>query len=221
MNAPNPRLETSVGSSWRNAPAAALRGLTNSSSPASSAVLVHLLERRARQIDLASHFDATRHRFAKPQWNGADRPHVVRHVLPGRPVTACGGTHEHALFVGERDAQAVDLQLRDVVDRVRHDAGVGEALAHALVERPELGLVVGVVETEHRLGVADLVELLADAAAHALRWRVGRDERRMLLLELQELAQQIVELRVTDLRLVGDVIALFVVADEPPELGDA
>jgi hypothetical protein len=43
----------------------------------------------------------------------------------------------------------------------------------------------------------------------------------MLLLELQELAHQIVELGVADLGLVGEVVELFVVADETPELGDA
>jgi hypothetical protein len=42
----------------------------------------------------------------------------------------------------------------------------------------------------------------------------------MLLLETQELAHQIVELRVADLRLVGDVIELFVMTDETLELGD-
>jgi hypothetical protein len=36
----------------------------------------------------------------------------------------------------------------------------------------------------------------------------------MLLLELQELAHQVVELGVGRSRLVGDVVELFVVADE-------
>jgi len=69
--------------------------------------------------------------------------------------------------------------------------------------------------------VPDAREPFAHPAADALRRRVGRDELGMLLLQLLELAHQVVELRIADLGLVLDVVQLFVMTDEPSELGDA
>jgi hypothetical protein len=43
----------------------------------------------------------------------------------------------------------------------------------------------------------------------------------MLLLESLELAHEIIELRVADLRLIGDVVELFVLTDQTSELGNA
>ncbi len=69
--------------------------------------------------------------------------------------------------------------------------------------------------------MANVCKLLADPAADALRWGVWRDEMRMLLLQAQELAHQIVELGVADLRLVGDVVELFVTTNETTKFSDA
>jgi hypothetical protein len=43
----------------------------------------------------------------------------------------------------------------------------------------------------------------------------------MLLLELQELAHQVIELGVASLWLVGDVVELFVMSDEATKFSDA
>ena len=50
-------------------------------------------------------------------------------------------------------------------------------------------------------------------AGDALRRRIRRDEIRMLGLEPLELVQQPIELLVGDLRIVVNVVALFVMAD--------
>ena len=120
--------------------------------------------------------------------------------------------------VGQRDAQAVDLQLGDV-----GHGGVAHAraLPDALVEGAQLVLVVGVVEAEHRRQVLDGREAFDRPSRDALRRRIGRDEIRMLGLEPLELVQQAVELLVGNLGVVVDVVALFVVADGVAELFQA
>ena len=144
---------------------------------------------------------------------------VGRHVFAARAVAARRAAHEAAVLVGQRDAQAVDLQLGDV-RRPAASPSAG-ALAHALVERPQLLLVVGVVEAEHRREVFDGREALDRAAGDALRRRIGGDELGMLRLEPLELVQQAVELLVGDLGIVVDVVALFVVPDRVAQLVDA
>ena len=57
-------------------------------------------------------------------------------------------------------------------------------------------------------------------AAPALRGRVGRDELRVRLFELLQLVVERVVGAVGNLRVVEDVVAVVVVLDEPPELGD-
>ncbi len=104
----------------------------------------------------------------------------------------------------------VDLQLRDVGQGLV--AGVQRA-AEPLVEGPSVGLVVCVVEAEHRRRVTRLREALDRPPADPLRGRVGRDEVGVRLLEPGEGPHQLVELGVRDLRIVEDVVALFVIPD--------
>ena len=64
-------------------------------------------------------------------------------------------------------------------------------------------------------------EALRRAAGDALGRRIGGDEIGMLGLERLELVQKPIEFFVGDLRIVVDVVALFVVADESAKFGDA
>ncbi len=61
----------------------------------------------------------------------------------------------------------------------------------------------------------------AGAAADALGRRIGGDEIGMIALEILQLAQERVELGVGDLRVLVDVVALFVMADLLAKLFDA
>ena len=77
--------------------------------------------------------------------------HVLRDVFAAHAVAARGAANEMAVLVGERDAQAVDLQLGDVANRV----GSAQPAPHALVEGAQFLFVVGVVERQHRGEVLD------------------------------------------------------------------
>ena len=179
---------------------------------------VHPLEGRARQVNLAADFDPPGDRLLQAQRNGADRPDVGRDLFAAHAVAARGAAHEAAVLVGERDAEPVDLELGDVVD-----GGVAQArpLAHALVERAQLVVVVGVVEAEHRPDVLDGRKAVGGRAGDALGRGVGCDEIGVLGLEALELVQQAVERLVGDLGSAVDVVALLVVANLLAELADA
>jgi hypothetical protein len=127
-----------------------------------------------------------------------------------RAVAPCRATHEASTLVGEGDAQPVDLELGHVLDR---GAGRACALADALVEGAELLFVVGVVETEHRLQMLDGRKPLRRAPGHPPRRRIGRDEVGILRFERFQFVEQPVEFRVGNLRIVVDVVTLFVVPD--------
>ena len=145
---------------------------------------VHLLEGRPREIDLTPDLDATRHVLSKPERDRADRADVARHLLARRSVASRGRAHKRTVLVGQGDAHAVDLQLGDVVDGVGKCPRLGQSLTHAFIEGPELVLVIGVVQAEHRLGVANALESVARPAADPLRRRIRRHEGRILLFEL-------------------------------------
>jgi hypothetical protein len=63
------------------------------------------------------------------------------------------------------------------------------------------------------LSSESLDEAFARLAAHALGWRVGRDQRGMLAFQRLQLVDQAVELGVGNLRVVEHVVAMLVVAD--------
>ena len=199
-------------------PAAALRGLAKSGSPASSrSRFVRSKVARGRNTSPRTSIRPAGASL-QAQRKRADGADVRRDLFAARAVAAGRPAHQHAVLVGQGDAQAVDLQLGDVRDRRVAQPG---ALSHALVEGAQLLLVVGVVEAEHRRQVLDRGEALGRAARHPLGRRVGRDEIRVLRLERLELVQQAVELLVGNLGVVLDVVALFVVPDRAAQLVDA
>ncbi len=167
---------------------------------------IDALERRARQVHLAADLDAPRGAAAQRQRNRANRADIGGHVLAARAVAAGGAAAQRSVLVSERDAQAVDLELGHVRDGILATFG---ALSDALVERAQFLVVVGVVEAEHRHEVLDRVEAFDGTSGNALRRRIDGDEIGVVGLELLELVQQRVELRVGDLGIVVDVIALF------------
>ena len=79
------------------------------------AALVERFEGGDRQVDLAAHFDQLR-RVLDPQRDRADRAQVLGDVLADPAVAAGGAADQHAVLVGERDRQAVDLRLGRVAE---------------------------------------------------------------------------------------------------------
>ncbi len=99
------------------------------------ALRVHAGEGRPRQVDLAANFDERRclAGFPESQRNGANDAHVGRDVLAPDAVAARHAPRQPALPVGQRDAEAVDLQLRHVRQR-----GVGRLVERAADARVKL-----------------------------------------------------------------------------------
>lgn len=137
--------------------------------------------------------------------DGAD---VGGDVLADAAVAAGGGAGEAAVFVGEVDGEAVDLQLAQEVV-----AGGADLLGDALGPGGEFLVVEGVVEGEHPLAVLDGGELRLVLPGDLLGGRVGGAQRRVLLLQFGEGAQLPVELGVADDGLVVDVVAEAVLLD--------
>ncbi len=178
------------------------------------------------EVDLSSHLDAARTfvgaartlrvRGPQLQRNRTNRPDVRRDLFPTDSIAARRAAHERPVLVGEREAQAVDLQFRDVIHLLHRLPGRGETPPHARIELTQLLFGVRVVETEHRLGVLDGLEAGGRAAADALGRRIGRDEIGVLGFEALELLHERVEFGVGQLGIVEDVVPLFVVANFAP-----
>src|SRR5712691_10334036 len=153
---------------------------------------VKALEGRDREIDLASHLEdvGQARKRLDAERDAANRADVGGHVLADGAVTARGRADQPAVLIREADREAVDLQLRAVVDVAADGA------AHAAVEGSDLVLVERVLEAEHRRAMANVRELLRRLAAHALRRRVGGDELRVLLFQAPQLQEKGVELGV-------------------------
>ena len=203
-------------------PAAAFRGLAKSGSPALLALAVDPLERARGRYTSPRTSSRPAGASRSAQRDRADRADVRRDVLAADAVAARHAAHEPAVLVGERDAEAVDLQLGDVGDRAAARPCVREAPAHALVERAQLLLAVGVVEAEHRRRGARRCRTPRRAGPPTrCVGESGVTRSGCSRLERLELLHQRVELGVRDLGVVEDVVALFVMADAGPEVGDA
>ncbi len=178
------------------------------------ALFVHLLERGQRHQQFSAHFKIRRD-TGFPQlffWNGkrhrAHGAHVERDVLAHTAVAASDSAHQLAVFIDQSQRHAVEFQLTNVV----HVAMAAE-LVHAALPVPQFFFAVGVVERQHGRRVRYFDEPLARLAAYALRWRIRRNQRRMLCLQIFQLAHQLVEFGVADLGIVDNVVQVFVVAN--------
>jgi len=121
-------------------------------------------------------------------------------VLALDAVAARGGTHEAAARVGDRHRQPVDLQLADVA---AHGA---DGALDPNAEITNLIRAEGIVETEHRGAVPDLGEARRGLAAYSLGGGVGGLQLGKRRLEVDELAEEVVVVRVGDLGCVEDVV---------------
>ena len=193
-------------SSWRIAPAAALRGLTYSFCAGRALALVQRLEVAAVHQHFAAHLEV----FDALIFSGMER--TVRRlavtsspVVPSPRVAPCD---ENAVPVGQAHGQAVELGLDRVLELF--DA---EVLPHPLVEGAHLLLVESVADGQHRRAMAHLAELGERRGADALGRRIRRAQLGMAGFELLQLAKQRVVLGVGDFRCVFDVVQPVVALD--------
>ncbi len=179
-------------------------------------LLVEALEALLRHVDLAADLEARRRALAESKRDAADGAQVLGDVLAAPAVAAGGALDEGAVLVDEGDGEAVHLRLAD--EREVVDAGDGGG---ASMPGAELGFGEGVGEAEQRQAVLDDAECGDGLAADALRRGVRRNELRVALLELAQLAHELVVLGVAYLGAVEDVVAVVVVGDEGAQLLDA
>ncbi len=195
-------------------PEAARRGVARVGEGLLAAVAgagVELGEALPGHVHLAADLEHRRPALAdQAQRDRRDRADVLRHVLAAVAVAARGRLHQQAVLVTQADREAIELRLRGIGDLALDP----RALAHAPVELGQVLLREGVVQREHREAVDHLRERRQRRGADPLRRRVGRHQRRVLGLERPELRHQPVVLAVGDLRVVEDVVAVVVEADE-------
>ena len=173
------------------------------------AALVQRPEGGDRQVGLAADFDQLR-RVGDPQRHRADRPQVLGHVLADAAVAAGRAADQDAVLVGEADREAVDLRLRRVAELGGGDVEPLQVVGEPRLPGPQLLLVAGVAEREHRLHVLDLLEALQRRRPDPLRRRVRRAQLRAVGLDRPQLVEHLVVGVVADLRFVEDVVEAVV-----------
>ena len=196
-------------SSWRSEPGGGIARVGEGRLAVLGALLVELGEVGDRQVDLAAHLDQLG-RVLDPQRDRLDRAQVLGDVLADAAVAAGRSPGEDPVLVGEGDRQPVDLRLGDVADLTARDVEPLELSLDPLRPGAQLVLVAGVGEREHRLVVLDLLELVQRLPADPLRRRVRGEQLGVGLLDLPQLAQQVVVVGVGDRRVVEHVVAVIV-----------
>ncbi|COW94196.1 Uncharacterised protein [Mycobacterium tuberculosis] len=170
---------------------------------------VERLEVVQPEEDLAADLEDLGHRVVvaggEPFGNVGDGPGVQGDVLAGAPVAAGGGPGQPSLAVDQRQRDAVDLELTQVM------CGVSDLGMDAAGPGGEFVGGERVVEAEHSFEMVDGLEIRGEAGtADQLGRRIGRAQLGMLLLEGFQTAQQLVEFRVADDRRVPHVITELV-----------
>src|SRR2546428_2527783 len=169
---------------------------------------VHLAPDLERRCELRR----DRHR-KRNAGNGLD---VGRDVFTDIPVAPGGSDAVAADLIEEAHGQAIDLQLGDVLE-----LDVSQRSTHALVEFANLLTLEGVGQAQHRCAVSDPGEGVGGRTPHSLCRRVRRDQLRVLRLQLDQLAEERVVLRVGDLGMVEHVVLPVGSIDQTAQLQDA
>ena len=124
---------------------------------------IDALKLSRRQINLSANLHHARHRSLQSMRQRTDRAHVRRHIVSTVAFTPRHGPHQLTVFVGKTYSQAVDLRFDRVVEILDL-----EQLDEPRVKRPDLRLVVTVVEAQHLLPVRDFNESLHPVITHPL-----------------------------------------------------
>ena len=174
---------------------------------------VELLKDRLGHVDLAAH-DETRGGVLDAQRQGAHGAQVLGHVLADETVAARRTADKDAVFILQRHGQPVDLRL--------HGVGMGavDQGIHAVAEGVELVDGENVRQALQRDLMLHLLKLAQGLPAHALGRGVGRDELRVLRLQLFKPLHEHVKVIVGDDGRVLHIVKAAVIIDLPAELVD-
>src|SRR6266852_9900404 len=181
--------------------------------------LVHLLEAIEGEVDLAPNLNSSlRRALVEAQRNVAHGPDVHRHILPDGAIAARRAHDKKLILVGERDSDAVDLELRGVT---RLCDVVARHPYQPLFPSPQLLVVERVGEREHRPEMLVLSELALGLGADPQSRRIRREAFRKILLQLLELAKELVVFGVRDRRTIQNVVVVGCAGEEAAQLAGA
>ena len=152
------------------------------------------------------------------QWHLPDGPDVLRDVFAGLSIAARGRAHQDDVFVAQAECQPVEFQLGRVV-HLWVALAQAEFTPHTRIEGDgaRLGRVGLGADAEHGHSVAHGIETFEDVAEHALRGRVSCANRGMRLLQVLQLAEQAVVLRIGDLGPVEHVVEMGMAMQAPAQ----
>src|SRR5207302_4974338 len=174
---------------------------------------VQLFERFPRHhhfpanLEIRSQLRFFQRRSIHAQRHRPDRLHIRRHILARRTVSARHPAHQHAIFVLQRNAQPVELVLRNVLDFF-----LAAPLSHAPVPFAQRIIRKRVVQAQHRPTVPLGLKTLPWRAAHTHRRRIRCHQLRLCRFQLFQPLHHPVVCRVRDLRLIQHLIPVFVIA---------
>ena len=189
-------------------PEAALRGLASRASPMSSRLLVNLRKHVERQESFAPNFEQTGYIIARnAQGQGFDRPDVGCNVIAPHAVAPGNARFEHAVFVRHAQGHAVEFKFADVLHFSTDN------LTNALVELAYFFFRIGIPQRHHREAVINRRELLGDGPSYPLRGRIGPPVGWILLFQRSQFFQQLIELKIGNLRCAVLVVLVVIVID--------
>src|ERR1700737_2788874 len=105
-----------------------------------------------------------------------------------------------------RNTKAIEFVLRDVFN-----FGVAAALAYPSVEIAKRIVRKSIIETEHGAGVPHSLKPVTRSTSDTNRWRIRRDKFRMRRFQACKTIQQPIIGGVRNLRIVNNVVAVFVI----------
>ena len=180
--------------------------------------LIQRVELAFSHKDLSPHFHALRRRLAvlrldrNAKRNAVHGPDVMRDIFPDGPVAPSGRDRECAVLIGQRDRDAVDLELRHH-GRFHLPKLIGQAALAPLVPFPQLRAVEGVGEGKKRLRVLVLLKIVDRRPSDPLGGRVRGLRLWEFCLQIIQGAIEPVILRIRDHGIVLDVIPVIVAPD--------
>ena len=152
------------------------------------------------QVHFAAYLDTLRTRRAQAQGQAGDSLEIGGNVLTDHAVAACRAGFELAVLIRQRNGQAVNFQLGDILDcRVRRQP---QMPLDFLIEPAQLVIVECIRQRQHRLPVRVRLEIRLRRRPHPLGRRVGGDDLRVRRFQVNQLAQKMIVFCVRHLRLV-------------------
>ena len=175
------------------------------------ALLVDLFENLARQIGFATHFYlacdflGSFTQFQRDAANGAD---VRRHIFAAGSVAARDAAHKHSVFVMNRKREAVDFQLGHILNWL-----LAGKFATPCIKGAQLVDVVAVIKRQHGPAMNEFRKAFSRAATDTLRGAVRSNQLRVFHFQLAKLFDELVVFLIRNLRIVFEVIEVFVAAN--------